>query len=95
MVKKVPHIIVTHCCLHRLALVSKTLSSTLKEILSASVKVVNFVKARALNHCMSKKLRQEMDAQHEVFLFHTEVRWLSKGQVLKHLIELRKEVPFF
>ena len=48
--KEAPHIIVTHCLLHRHALASKTLSTTLKEILSTSVKVVNFVRTRALNH---------------------------------------------
>ena len=36
-----------------------------------------------------------MGAQDEVLLYHTEVRWLSKGQVLKRLMELRKEVSFF
>jgi len=36
-----------------------------------------------------------MGAQHEVLLHHTEVRWLWKGQILKRLMELRKEVSFF
>ena len=40
-------------------------------------------------------LCQEMGAQHEVLLYHTEVRWLSIDQVLKRLMELRKEVSFF
>jgi len=93
--KEAPHIIVTHCFLHRHALASKTLSSTLQEILSTSVKVVNFIRALALNHRIFKKLCQEIGAQHEVLLYHTEVRWLSRGQVLKRLMELRKEVPFF
>ena len=92
--KEVPHI-VTHCFLRRHALSSKTLSSTLKEFLSTSVKVVNFVRARALNHGIFTKLCQEMGAQHEVLLYHTEVRWLSKVKVLKRLMELRKEVSFF
>jgi len=39
--KEVPHLIMTHCFLHRHALASKTLSSTLQEMLSTSVKVVN------------------------------------------------------
>ena len=93
--KEAPHIIVTHCFLHRHALASKTLSPALKEILSVSVKIVNFVRARALNNRIFKRLCQEMGAQHEVLLYHTEVRWLSRGQVLKRLMELRKEVSFF
>ena len=94
--KEAPQIIVTHCFLHRLALLaSKTLSSTLREILSTSVKVVNFIRARALNRRLFKKLCLEMGAQHEVLLYHTEVRSLSKGQVLKRLMELRKEVSLF
>jgi len=86
---------VTHCYLHRHALASKTLLSTLQEILSSSVKVVKFIIARALNYRIFKKLCQETGAQDEVLLYHTEVRWLSKGQALKRLMELRKEVSFF
>ena len=93
--KEVPHIIVTHCFLHRHALASKTLSSTLKEILSTFVNVVNFARARALNHRIFKKHYHEMCEQHEVLLYDTEVRWLSKGQILKCLMDLRKEVSFF
>jgi len=52
--KEAPHIIVTHCFLHRHALASKTLLSTLQEILSTSVKVVNFIRALALNHRIFK-----------------------------------------
>ena len=72
--KEVPHIIVTHCFLHRHALASKILSSTLKEILFTSVMVANFVRAQALNHCIFKKFCQKMGVQHEDFLYHTEVR---------------------
>ena len=43
--KKVPHIIVIHCFLHQHALASKTLSSTSREILIISVKILNFVRA--------------------------------------------------
>jgi hypothetical protein len=36
-----------------------------------------------------------MGAEYEVLLYYTEDRWLSRGQVLKRLLELRAEVSFF
>ena len=53
--KEVPHIVVTHCFMHQHALASKTLSSTSREISITSVNIVNFVRARALNHRIFKK----------------------------------------
>lgn len=34
-------------------------------------------------------------AEHEVFLYCTEVRWLSRGQVMKRLYELKEEISYF
>ncbi|XP_042227387.1 protein ZBED8-like [Homarus americanus] len=93
--KEAPQVIVTHCFLHRHALASKTLPAILKEVLSTGVKVVNFIRARAVNHRVFKRFCQEMGAEYEVLLYHTEVRWLSRGQILKRLIELRAEVSLF
>jgi len=36
-----------------------------------------------------------MGSGHQNLLFHSEVRWLSRGEVLKILYELRKEVELF
>ncbi|VVC41301.1 Hypothetical protein CINCED_3A022759 [Cinara cedri] len=83
LIKKEILDIITHCFLHRHALTSKTLPTDLKEIMTITVKIVIFIRARALNH------------RHEVLLYHTEVRWLSRGQVMKRVYELRKEISFF
>ena len=36
-----------------------------------------------------------MGSNHKNILFHSEVRWLSHGEVFKTLYELRKEVELF
>jgi len=93
--KEAPNVIVTHCFLHRHALATKTLPTSLKEVLSIVIKTVNFIRSRALNHRLFKTLCQEMNAEHEVLLYHTEVHWLSRGQVLKRIFMLKTEVSLF
>jgi len=95
MKNEIPDIVITHCFLHRHALASRTLPTDLKEIMMTAVKVVNFIRSRALHHRLFKVLCQEMGAEHEVLLYYTEVRWLSRGQVLKRLFELRDEISYF
>ena len=36
-----------------------------------------------------------MGSDHQNLLFHSEVRWLSRGKFLKRLYELQKEVELF
>ena len=38
---------------------------------------------------------QDYGSEHSVLLFHTEVRWLSRGRALTGFFELRKEVKAF
>ena len=92
--KEAPQIIVTHCFLHRHALASKTLPSNLQEIVDF-YKGCQLYQSSSFDRRIFKKLCQEMGALHEVLFYHTEVRWLSKGQVLKRLMELRKKFHSF
>ena len=45
-----PHIVFTHCMLHKHAPMSKMLSSSLADLLKIGVETVNFVRSRVLNH---------------------------------------------
>ena len=36
-----------------------------------------------------------MNADHEVLLFYTEVRWLSKGNVINRVFEMKDEIKLF
>lgn len=54
--------VITHCFLHREALVSKTSGEQLTEVFNQVVKMVNFVKSRPLQCRLFEKLCQEMSA---------------------------------
>lgn len=51
--------------------------------------------SRATNHRLFKALCDEVGAEHTVLLFHTDVRWLSRGKVVSRVFELRQEVETF
>ncbi|KAK0139983.1 Zinc finger MYM-type protein 6 [Merluccius polli] len=90
-----PHVKFTHCIIHREALASKTLEPELNNVLQTAIKMVNFIKSRPLNTRLFTLLCQEMGSTHKSLLFHSEVRWLSRGKVLTRLFELRSEVRTF
>jgi len=60
-----------HCIIHREALAAKTMSQSLKQALDCAIKVVNYMKASALNTRLFRKLCQDMDAEYDSLLFHT------------------------
>ncbi|KAI6656026.1 hypothetical protein LOD99_1760 [Oopsacas minuta] len=78
-----------HCMIHRYALASKTLPSDLKLVLDDVVTMVNFIKSSALNTRVFRLLCQELDIDHQNLLFYTEVRWLSRGNMLSRVYSLK------
>ena len=64
-------------------------------VLDEAVKIVNYIKSRALNSRLFKIMCEEMGANHTQLLLHSEVRWLSRGRVLTRLFEMRHEVCTF
>ena len=64
-------------------------------MLSQVIKLVNTVKSSALNTRLFRRFCKQMDADHYDLLYHTEVRWLSKGNVLKRVFTLRNELRDF
>ena len=86
--QKNPAIQGTHCMIHKAALVLKTIPKRLYEYMSVVSKVVNYVKSSALNTRLFSKLCKDIDADHTALLYHTEVRWLSKGNMLSRIFEL-------
>jgi hypothetical protein len=90
-----PNAVGTHCVIHREALASRTLSSAMNKTLSIAIRVVNFVKTTPVKSRLFARLCKDMDSDHETLLFHTSVRWLSKGNMLARVYEMREEVKLF
>ena len=93
--EKNPNVVVTHCFLHRKALVTKTLPTELVSLLDNVVSMVIYNKTRPLKSRLFAILCEEMGAEHKALLLHTEVRWLSRGKVLAPVYELREELKIF
>ena len=60
-----------------------------------AVKIINFIKSRALNSRLFKNLCIDMDSDYTSLLLHAEVRWLSRGRSMKRLLTLKDEVLIF
>jgi hypothetical protein len=87
-----PNVGSTHCFIHREALVAKTIPAELKSVLDSVVKMVNYVKSRALKIRLLKQTCQEAGSRHDTLVLHTDVCWLSTGKVLARFYELRNEL---
>uniref|UniRef100_UPI00358F884D protein FAM200C-like n=1 Tax=Myxine glutinosa TaxID=7769 RepID=UPI00358F884D len=66
--------------------------SGFQDVLEQVIKIVNDVKSSALNSRLFKQLCTEMDSEHKNLLYSTKVRWLSKGNVVARVFELREEM---
>ncbi|XP_058867560.1 general transcription factor II-I repeat domain-containing protein 2-like [Acipenser ruthenus] len=83
-------IIFLHCIIHQEALCRNVLD--IDHVVHTAVKIVNYIRARGLNHRQFISLLEDTDAEHQDLLYHTNVRWLSLGKVLQRVWELRDEI---
>ncbi len=54
-----------------------------------------FIRARALKHRQFIQLLNETEAEHDDLLYHSNVRWLSLGNVFHRVWELKGEIATF
>ena len=71
------------------------MSPELNNVLQDVIKIINHIKAHALNSRLLAQLCEEMDAEHTRFLLHTEVRCLSKRRSLARVFELWEPLQRF
>ncbi|KAK0154547.1 General transcription factor II-I repeat domain-containing protein 2 [Merluccius polli] len=85
--------IALHCIIHQQALACKCLK--FKHVMSVVVKVINRLRSKGLKHRQFRAFLEEIESAYEDVLYFTEVRWLSRGNMLKRFFELRNEVKAF
>uniref|UniRef100_K7FV77 DUF4371 domain-containing protein n=1 Tax=Pelodiscus sinensis TaxID=13735 RepID=K7FV77_PELSI len=90
-----PMVTRVHCFIHREALASKTLTDQLNAIFKGLMKVVNHIESSALNTRLFKRFCLDMGSDFDVLLFYTSVWWLSAGNVLNRVFQLREELDLF
>ncbi|KAK6491446.1 general mRNAion factor II-I repeat domain-containing protein 2-like [Huso huso] len=62
--------------------------------MQAVIKIVNFIRSKALNHRSSGDVGGS-GCEYGDVLYHQEIRWLSRGKVLKRFFDLRVEIKQF
>ncbi|XP_056121755.1 general transcription factor II-I repeat domain-containing protein 2-like [Rhinichthys klamathensis goyatoka] len=85
--------VVLHCIIHQQALCSKCLKY--EHVMSVVLKCVNYIRSRGLQHRQFQAFLAEIESTYGDVLYFTEVRWLSRGNVLKRFFDLRAEVKRF
>ncbi|XP_053878485.1 general transcription factor II-I repeat domain-containing protein 2A-like [Malaclemys terrapin pileata] len=86
-------VIFLHCIIHQEALCKNVLN--INHVVRTVVKIVNYIRARGLNHWRFISLLEDTDTEHQDLLYYTNVRWLSLGKVLQRVWELRDEIRTF
>ncbi|XP_053221557.1 zinc finger BED domain-containing protein 5-like isoform X1 [Podarcis raffonei] len=88
-----PKFVSYHCIIHQEALCAKVLR--FKHIMDVVKKIINSIRAVSSKHRLYKALLEDVDAEHNDLLLHTEGRWLSKGKVLARFLNLIEEIKEF
>ncbi|KAJ8391904.1 hypothetical protein AAFF_G00083750 [Aldrovandia affinis] len=82
-----------HCIIHQEALCAKAVQ--LSDVMNTVVKTVNTIRARGLNHRQFQAFLSDVEAEYGDLLYHSQVRWLSRGAVLHRFYSLRSEIDEF
>ncbi|XP_033842309.1 general transcription factor II-I repeat domain-containing protein 2-like [Periophthalmus magnuspinnatus] len=86
-------VIFLHCIIHQESLCKSVLQFS--HVTNPVVKLVNFIRARGLQHRQFIAFLEETDADHQDLLYHSRVRWLSLGKVFQRVWDLKEEIGAF
>ena len=82
-----------HCIIHQQNLCARSVK--FRNVMDIVIKSINFIRSRGLNHRQFQTLLSEMNDEHGDLAYYTEVRWISRGHMLKRFFDLRDKVKLF
>ena len=82
-----------HCIIHQQNLCGKDLG--FQDVMTLATKTINFIKSRGLNHRQFRSLLEDTDTDHGNLLYYCEMRWLSRGKMLRRFWELIDDIAEF
>ena len=82
-----------HCIIHQHALCAKVVN--LKNVMDIVVKSINYIRKNGLNHREFRNFLNKIDSEYEDIIYFSEIRWLSRGKVLKRFFELIEVIEIF
>ena len=71
------------------------MSLDLDTVLRDVVKTINYIKNNALNSRLCTNLCKEQDSNYTSLLMHAEIRWLSRGNSIQKVLQLKDELVMF
>lgn len=77
-----------HCIIH-----AKHLK--FDHVMKPVVKAINSIRSKALYHRQFKQFLLDIQAEYGDAVYHTDVRWLSRGSTLQRFFSLREEIGQF
>lgn len=82
-----------HCIIHQHALCAKVVN--LKNVMDVVISTVNYIRRNGMNHRKFREFLDEIDSEYEDIVYFSEVRWLSRGKVLKRFFDLKNEIEIY
>ncbi|XP_070398336.1 general transcription factor II-I repeat domain-containing protein 2 [Nothobranchius furzeri] len=64
-------------------------------VMKPVIKAINYICSKTLCHRQFQQFLLDIQAEYEDVLYHSDVRWLSRGSALQHFFSLREEIGQF
>jgi hypothetical protein len=82
-----------HCLMHQENPCAKSVKMT--NVVTVVAKLGNYIRSKGLNHRQFQQFLSDMDSENGDVLYYTEVRWSSRGRMLKRVYDLELEINLF